>query len=236
MSKLPQPVRPHALVRALCMFWLVPKREYLKRFRIGRTVSEHVAGLDIVVLPEVFNPVAFRTGQFFAEYVSRLPAAESASRRALDLGTGSGILAMTAAKLGYSTDAVDLNDEAVRCATNNVVRNELQTSVRVFHGDLFAPLENHAYDLILFSPPSFRGKPRSRFELCWQAEDIFERFAAALPDRLSAGGQALVLQSSDGDEAGLLEAFAGTGLDIDIATRKHFGVEILSIYRLQQRQ
>ncbi|MDH4053818.1 MAG: methyltransferase [Gammaproteobacteria bacterium] len=236
MSELPRLVRPNVLVRAVCLLWLVPKREFLKRFRVGRTVAERVSGLELVILPDVFNPVVFRTGRFFAESLKELlPADRDAEveKTALDLGTGSGVLAITAAKFGYSVDAVDLNDEAVRCARDNAERNNVGASTRVFHGDLFAPLPPRKYDLILFSPPSFRGKPASKFGLCWQAEDVFERFAAELPGRLAKDGQALILQTSDGDEEGLVAALAETGLCISIAKRRHFGVEILTIYRLQ---
>ena len=236
MSELPQLVKPNPMVRAACLLWMLPKRALLRRFRVGRTVVERVSGLDLVILPDVFNPVVFRTGRFFAESLEALlPADRDAEveRTALDLGTGSGIGAITAAKLGYSVDAVDLNDEAVRCARDNAERNNVGASTRVFHGDLFAPLLRKTYDLILFNPPSFRGKPASKFELCWQAEDVFERFAAELPGWLAEDGQALVIQTSDGDEEGLIAALAETGLSVSIAKRRHFGVEILTIYRLQ---
>lgn len=236
MSELPQLVKPNVLVRAVCLLWLVPKREFLKRFRVGHTVSERVSGLELVILPNVFNPVVFRTGRFFAESLEELVPAiceTGTAGTALDLGTGSGILAITAAKRGYAVDAVDLNDESVQCARDNAERNNVGASIRVYHGDLFAPLPRRKYDLILFSPPSFRGKPGSKFELCWQAEDVFERFAAELPGRLAKDGQALILQTSDGDEEGLVAALAETGLCISIAKRRHFGVEILTIYRLK---
>ncbi|MCH9695893.1 MAG: methyltransferase [Gammaproteobacteria bacterium] len=237
MSDVPEPVKPGKVIRAISHLWLVPKREYLRRFRIGRTVHENVAGLMLVVLPEVFNPVVFRTGKYFAEQLHEMTlpnAGITQGGRAIDLGCGSGILAVTAAKLGYHVDAVDLNDEAVKCTGLNASRSDVADRIAVMHGDLFEPVANSRYDLVLFSPPSFRGEPTSKFDLCWRAADIFERFSAELPNRLNAGGQALVLQTSDGDEKGLLQAMSSSGLRIDIAARKHFGVEILTIYRLTQ--
>ena len=216
--------------------WLIPRREYLKRFRLGRTVLEQTAGLQLVVLADVFNPVAFRTGEYFARVLrgADLRGGPDESRFALDLGTGSGILALTAAQQGFDVDAVDLNPEAVRCAGINAAINNLDDRVRVHHGDLFAPVEAKQFDLITFSPPSFRGTPRSDFELSWRGEDVFERFAAALPDALKPGGVALVLQTSHGDERGLLEALDTSGLEIDLFARKHFGVEYLSVYRARR--
>jgi methylase of polypeptide subunit release factors len=212
----------------------LPKREYLRRYRLGRTVRERVAGIDLVVLPEVFNPVMFRTGKYFAELLQRaeLPGVVDlgAAPLALDVGTGSGVLALAAARRGYIVDAVDLNPEAVTCARANVDNNGLGLSVTVHHGDLFAPVAGKQYDLITFSPPSFRGKPASNFELCWRSTDIFERFADELPVVLKRDGLAMVLQTSHGDEIGLVNALLNTGLDVEVLHRKHFGVEILSVY------
>jgi ribosomal protein L11 methyltransferase len=56
--------------------------------------------------------------------------------RVLDLGTGSGILAIAAAKLGAAeVDAVDLNPLAVSTASTNCRRNGVDSKVRVRLGD-----------------------------------------------------------------------------------------------------
>jgi methylase of polypeptide subunit release factors len=228
----------HPLVNFLSLLWVIPKREYLRRVRFGRTVTEHVAGNEIVVLPDVFNPVLFRTGRYFAEFLAEadLPATtrpHGDTARALDLGCGSGVLGLVMATRGFVVDGVDINTEAVRCARSNAERNQLETQITVYHGDLFEPVSDRKYDVITFSPPSFRGEPTSKFDLSWRSTDVFERFAAAVPGALEPDGVALVLQTSHGDEAELLRALGKTGMSINVAARKHFGVEILSIYRLQ---
>ena len=229
----------HPIVRRLSALWLLPKREYLRRFRLGRTVRERVAGIDLVVLPDVFNPVMFRTGKYFAEVLqhAKLPvtAGQDAAPLALDVGTGSGVLALAVAKRGFIVDAVDLNPEAIRCARANADNNGFSSAVTVHHGDLFEPVAGKQFDLITFSPPSFRGEPTSNFELCWRSTDIFERFADALPAALKIGGLAMILQTSHGDEVGLVNALLGTGLDVEVLHRKHFGVEVLSIYGVRHQ-
>jgi ribosomal protein L11 methyltransferase len=55
----------------------------------------------------------------------------------VDVGTGSGVLAVAAAKLGASSVlAIDLDPVAVKAAQENVVMNDAQNLVRVLHGDL----------------------------------------------------------------------------------------------------
>ena len=226
------------LVRLASTLWLIPQREYLKRFRLGRLSLERVEGQDILVLPEVFNPVIFRTGAYFAcvlraSDLSGVIGESESSPRALDLGTGTGVLAITVANDGFMVDAVDLNSHAVRCAKLNISLNSLEAKVRIHHGDLFEPVSESKFDLITFSPPSFRGEPESEFDLCWRSSDVFERFAGSLGEALKANGLALVLQTSQGDEAGLLDALLATGMRVDLFARKHFGVEIFSIYSIR---
>jgi len=72
-------------------------------------------------------------------------------RSFLDLGTGSGILAIAAAKLGYSpVDALDFDPEAVRVARANARRNRVYKRLRILRKDV-AKLPVHPsrqYDLI----------------------------------------------------------------------------------------
>lgn len=220
------------VVNFLSLLWLIPKREYLRRFRFGREVTERVSGLEIQVFSDVFNPVIFRTGKYFAEILEHADL-DTQVGRALDLGCGSGILGLVMARRGFHVDAVDVNPEAARCAEQNALRNGLEDRIEVHHGDLFEPTRGTRYDLVTFSPPSFRGEPKSRFELSWRAVDVFERFAAGLPAALKPDGMALVLQTSHGDEPGLVRALLATGLHVDVFARRHFGVEIFSLYRLR---
>jgi len=54
-----------------------------------------------------------------------------------DVGTGSGILAIAAAKLGYApVVAMDFDAEAVRVARDNARRNRVQARVRISRGDI----------------------------------------------------------------------------------------------------
>src|SRR5512142_2985508 len=61
----------------------------------NRLRVEKIGGIEIIVLPGVFDGVLMRTGLFLAESVDRTSLAANA--RVLDLGTGSGIGAIFAA-------------------------------------------------------------------------------------------------------------------------------------------
>ncbi|MBI5330122.1 MAG: 50S ribosomal protein L3 N(5)-glutamine methyltransferase [Betaproteobacteria bacterium] len=75
--------------------------------------------------------------------------------RALDLCTGSGCLAILLAEAfpEAEVDAVDLSPDALAVAARNVADYALESRVHLFEGDLYAPLGDATYDLILSNPP-----------------------------------------------------------------------------------
>src|SRR6185436_18056532 len=99
--------------------------------------------------------LSFGTGQhpttrFCLEQIVAVHNQGSASSF-LDLGTGSGILAIAAAKLGYRpVIGLDLDAEAIRVARANVALNGVQRKVRLFCGDVARlPMRGgRRYDLI----------------------------------------------------------------------------------------
>ncbi len=217
--------------RRLTRLYLKLRHQVFGR-RYQRLVLERVGEAPFLVLPEVFNPVLFRTGPFLAQQVARLAPPAGHGRRALDMGTGSGVGAVFAARAGYQVVAVDINPEAVRCAGINVLLNRLEAQVDVRHGDLFAPVAGESFDLVLFNPPFYRGVPKDALDHAWRGVDVFERFAAGLPAALAPGGQALLVLSTDGDAPGLLRAFEEHGLAHKVVAQRDLGNEVLTIHRV----
>jgi len=74
------------------------------------------------------------------------------SRKTLDLGTGTGVQAMLAAKHSDEVYAVDINPRAVATAAFNCRWNGCD-NVTCLEGSLYAPVANHRFDLIVCNPP-----------------------------------------------------------------------------------
>jgi release factor glutamine methyltransferase len=181
--------------RSIWRLVLTVKVRLLERRRHRRLTLEYVGGLPILVLPDVFNPRLFRTGEALARYLDSEPL--QPGTRVLDVGTGSGIGAIFAARRGAQVVASDISPHAVRCARINALLNGLEARIDVRQGDLFETVRGERFDLVLCNPPYFPGTPRDDWEHAWRSDNLIERFAAGLADVLLPDGRALVMLSSD---------------------------------------
>jgi ribosomal protein L3 glutamine methyltransferase len=125
-------------------------------YLVGRT---YMRGLPFAIderaivprsfLGEVLDSDLFDTDGFA---LMREPGAIS---RVLDLCTGSGCLAILAARrfANARIDAVEISEDALAVARANIAEHGLKKRVRLLHGDLFAPVRSARYDLIVANPP-----------------------------------------------------------------------------------
>jgi HemK-related putative methylase len=217
------------LLKGVVRQWLRLRYRVFSR-RYNRLVLEQIDGVPLVVLPQVFNPVLLRTGVFLARAVAAWPLPPGAT--VLDLGAGSGVGAIFAARRGARVVAVDINPEAVRCTQINALLNHLEDAIAVRQGDLFAPVMGERFDLVVFNPPFYRGRPQQPLDHAWRGEEVFERFTTGLAARLTPTGQALLILSSDGNGDELLAGLATAGFQCEVVTQQDLYNEILTVYRL----
>jgi HemK-related putative methylase len=191
---------------------------------------ERVQGVPLIVTPSVFNPKVPRTGEFLASQIhAGLIDGES---EVLDLGTGSGVCAVFAARHARRVVAVDINPAAVRCAAINAYMNHLEHKIELRHGDLFGPVPQERFDLVLFNPPFLLGTAQDDRDRAWRSNDIAERFAADLGGHLKPGGSALLLLSTFGDAAVFLTQLRRRNFAISVLAERRFVNERLTIFRL----
>jgi ribosomal protein L3 glutamine methyltransferase len=94
-------------------------------------------------------------GDLFAGEDASLIDDPRAVERALDLCTGSGCLAVLAAKRfpNAVVDAVDISADALAVAARNIAEHRLEERITLHRGDLFGPVAGARYDLIVSNPP-----------------------------------------------------------------------------------
>jgi HemK-related putative methylase len=190
---------------------------------------EHVDGHPFLVTPSVFNPKLPRTGEFLASLLCANLVGQDCE--VLDMGTGSGICAVFAAKYARRVVAVDINPAAVSCARINAILNG-QERIDVRHGDLFAPVAGERFDLIVFNPPFLRGEPCNDRDRAWRSSDVAERFASGLRTYLTPNGSALLLLSTFGDGNHYLEELGKQSFAVSVLAERRYVNERLTVFRI----
>jgi release factor glutamine methyltransferase len=165
--------------------------------------------------------------------------------RILDLGTGSGCIAITLALEIPSAQvcAVDASEAALLVAGKNAER--LGASVRLLQSDWFGSLSGESFDLILANPPyiaerdphlgveDLRYEPRPALASGADGLDAIRRIVADAPAHLLAGGQ-LWLEHGYDQAVAVRELLAEAGLHDIEQHRDVAGIVRVSGGRLQQ--
>ena len=175
----------------------VDERVIVPRSFIGELLDSHFSGDDSEAMSLIGDPVEVES--------------------VLDLCTGSGCLAILAARHfpNAAIDAVDMSGDALDVAARNVAEHRLENRVKLHRGDLFKPLGEKRYNLIIANPPyvdaegmaslprECRAEPRLAFDGGVDGLDVIRRILKDAGRHLTPDG-GLVCEVGRGRE--LLEA------------------------------
>lgn len=203
-------------------------RELIKR-RSQREPLQHIVGstsfcgLEIavnrhVLIPRPETELLAEHGWKFLNSLNSQPSSVSV----LDLGTGSGCLAIAMAvhSPGAKIFATDISTEALEVAKQNVARYNALDRIQLLHGDAFAAFNSAiAFDLIISNPPYIRTSeiPSLQIEVReydpHQALDggpdglaFYRRMASEAAAFLKPGGK-IMLEFGDGQAQVIREIF-----------------------------
>lgn len=147
--------------------------------------------------------------------------------RALEIGTGTGLIAILTARRARQVIATDINPQALNCALKNIIDNKAY-NVELREGDLFEPVADEKFDLILFNTPylpvdkdetvdeeldaAWNGGPTGR--------DVIDRFLDGVKDHLNPRGKIQLVQSSLSGNLETLQRLEELGFEASITARE----------------
>jgi release factor glutamine methyltransferase len=178
--------------------------------------------MRLTTLPGVFRP---RSDSWML--AAHLRAQMRPGAAVLDVCTGSGLLAVTAACHGAgSATAIDVSRRAVLTARINARLNGVR--VRALRGDLFAPVAGERFDVIVSNPPYVPAQddvlPARGPQRAWDAgtdgRALLDRICTAAPAHLRPGGFLLLVHSSICGIEPTVERLEGAGLGVDVLDRR----------------
>ena len=151
-----------------------------------------IKGKKFYLHPKVFNPKWTFSSIFLAENLE-----VGNENVVLDVGCGNGFQTVFAAEKASYVLALDLNPVAVRCTKINIELNGLKNKVDVLVGNLFQPLKNENFNLIIFNPPYLPGNPKNILEKAWLDKDglLIKKFFGEAKKYLKSKGKIQIVYS-----------------------------------------
>ncbi len=204
-------------------------RELVKRRASDRVPVSQLLGsrefwsLSFKVTSDVLTPRP-ETETLVEAALARLADPDRAWR-VLDIGTGSGAIALSVARERpqAAVTATDISPAALQIARENADELQVGERLRFLEGPLFAPVEGEQFDLIVSNPPYLAGSARQSLppELAHEPDEalfggpdgyeVLRPLAAGVFEHLASGGHVLV-EIDPGQAQQLAEWFAEAGL------------------------
>jgi release factor glutamine methyltransferase len=127
--------------------------------------------ITVKVLPGVFHPGLFFSSKMLLNFVDTL---NLESKTLLELGAGTGIISILAAKKRAAVYASDISSNAVKNVKLNAAKNNVQ--INIFASDLFKNIPDMQFDYIIINPPYYNRNPNEEEEYAWFCGSKFEYF------------------------------------------------------------
>jgi len=178
--------------------------------------------IKVKILPGVFHPGFFFSTKILLKY---LESVKLADLKFLELGAGTGLIAIFAAKEGASVTASDISLTAVENLKINIDLNNIP--FEIIHSDLFEGIYEKQFDLIVINPPYFPKKPREEKDFAWFCGENFEYFKtlfSQLESYIHDNSKVIMILSEDCDLNQIFEISDKENFSMEqLEKSKHWG-------------
>ncbi len=191
-------------------------------------------GLTLRIFPTVFHPGLFLTTHSFLKFIRELPIA---GKKVLELGAGSGLIALWCARAGARVTASDINLAAVEGIVENAAQNGL--TVQTVLSDLFDSFESEPFDYIFINPPFYPKAPQNDQErafFCGENFEYFEKLFRQLPAFVHAATGVYLILTDDCDLARIQAIGGKQAWTFEQVTEQGRMGEVHFVYRLEGRR
>ena len=154
----------------------------------------------------------------------------------LEIGTGSGLVAMYASRLTDKITATDINFDACELARKNFRKNNIE-NIEILWGNLFDVVENRKFDVILFNTPYLPTEEDEvldntinyAFDGGLNGRKVIDLFLNEVKNHLNDGGIVQMIQSSLSGNDETLSKLDELGFIAEIAASEHFFFEDITL-------
>lgn len=201
---------------------------------LSKTRMYKWGGIKLEIPPQVFHPGFFSSTLILLQYINRLSLQ---NKNLLELGAGSGLIAIQAAKQGAVVTATDINPIAVKYLHINSVQNNV--SPAIIRSDLFAAIPKQSFDIIAINPPYYKKEPITFGDYAWFCGEngqyfsgLFSQLAGYIHDKTET-----IMVLCDGCDIAMIEEAADrNGFKLQLKLTKQNMLEKNFIYKIEKKK
>ena len=127
--------------------------------------------ISLTVLKGVFHPGIFFSTKILINYLNPF---DLTNKTFLELGAGTGLISIYAAKKNAHVFASDISEQSIKNIKLNVDKNKV--NIQIIHSNLFEKIPQIKFDLILINPPYYKKQPKTDAEFAWYCGENSEYF------------------------------------------------------------
>lgn len=208
-------------------------RPWLQKY-LSRDRAYRYRDTDIIVKAGVFHPGFFYSTKMLLDFLLKEGGLEGKSL--LELGCGSGLISVVAARNGAVVTASDISLTALKNTTLNCRINNVDALV--LESDLFDQIPLQQFDWILINPPYYLKDPEKPADYAWycgRGMEYFKKLFNGLRGYLHPASQALMVLSDVCDIRQVKKVAGDQGFKLAMKEQKRKGLEWNFVYGLEQQ-
>jgi release factor glutamine methyltransferase len=189
-------------------------------------------GSFVMVHPDVFPPQMTFSTKILLDFIKIL---QLQNKTFLELGCGSGIISIYAAKKEAIVTATDINKTALEFLEKSATNNNV--AITITESNLFEKLQNKAFDYIIINPPYYPKSPKSIKEYAWFCGENFEYFEqlfTQLPNFITPKNEVYMILSQDCNIQNIKTIAQKNKIGFDLVAKKKVAGEKNYIYQMLQ--
>jgi release factor glutamine methyltransferase len=153
----------------------------------------------------------------------------------LELGAGSGLIALYAARQGAHVMATDINPMAIHSLTMNSQSNRIPLTI--IESDLFINIPQQVFDIIAINPPYYKKQPRTPAEYAWycgEQGEYFRQLFNGLQQYMHPQSNVLMVLSDGCDLQMIREMASANGFHLNCVHEKKNWLETNFIFKIDR--
>ena len=197
---------------------------------LSKTRTYTFGDIRLIVPPSVFHPRFFFSTKILLKYISQLDLQQKSF---LELGAGSGLISIYAAKKNANVIATDINPVVIEYLKKNQARNNV--SLNIISSDLFQSIPPQSFDVIAINPPYYKKSPKSDAEYAWycgENGEYFQNLFSSLGQYIHSESLVLMILSEDCDILMITKFALDNHLDMQIVSERKTALEKNNIYQI----